>query len=107
MMNKPDVDVDSIITQLLSVKDQPGKQASVLITPPGVCVKINVLLFAAWRELELEGSMDGGGQEGLGKKEPGMGQGESFFFMGVWVSNGRLIGACIHVCFLVCVYAYI
>lgn len=47
MMNKPDVDVDSIITQLLSVKDQPGKQASVLITPPGVCVKIYVLLFAA------------------------------------------------------------
>ena len=30
MMNKPDVDVDSIITQLLSVKDQPGKQVGVL-----------------------------------------------------------------------------
>ncbi|KAL8588960.1 Serine/threonine-protein phosphatase PP1-1 [Nucella lapillus] len=26
MMNKPDLDVDSIIAQLLSVKDQPGKQ---------------------------------------------------------------------------------
>jgi hypothetical protein len=26
MINKPELDIDTIISQLLSVKDQPGKQ---------------------------------------------------------------------------------